>query len=1044
MQGVQQLFHQQERFFKALSPQQQEHQHSFFKIGTEQQEVEIKTLSPMRLGQQMHSGERLTSLHSRLQKEAEKINKWKHQTEMQIQQRERKIQDTQQTIDSQRKSILELQLQNENLSSKLQEEIDGRVEIMKKITATRDMCYLLKDHAANVEERMGKCEANRDELQCLQQDTVFQLQELTSKFNNLRINHTEAEKVLGNKLKESVSELNQVKCDYQNEKVNVEKRLEGLMQQCSEKEMEISKLTGALTDKQAQLSDLEQQCSMLEEHVAKLEDEFKSLQDQLQEASDKIFSRDKEMEKISGELTNTEAQLQKVSDDCEQLESHIGLLKEQHSIEVTKINHQLDTVEEKLNVEKTKTKDISSKHLSAEQRIGELQASINEQEKKYETLIEEKSKVEGEKAAVEAEGVLLKENIMALETEQKSMKDQVSQLRTTVAVLTDAKIHAEEQLSMLEKEKKVTGDEVKVLTNTSAARDKEIKKLQDDLKKAAERQKEAKKQEKELKQQLKTKDAEVDKTSAKLKKVQGDLEEIQTLMASLQRDHEELKDKLNAADLQRSTLQSSLDEVNQEKVSLNDTLKQLEESLKAQDKEAVGKIHQQQESTKALQTELDSNKKSMTKLENRVKSLEKQVAEKTNKIKDLQQDNKTVKKELGIHLKLSNGFEEKAKSLEEEIAQVKKTAEDTKIELSTAKDEVQRVTTDKKQVQAHCEQQIMEMTATLEKYKAENQKIVNQKDKEIEKMRKEHQTSKKQDVQVADLMSQLQSVQQQLEDVKKEKDEMPKTKEYQQQVDMLKKTIEDKEGQLKELRTDLEKAKADALSPTTPKTFSTPKNYSTPKTNAPPSASLHQRHAARRNISRKENMPKTDPMVPLAASTPIQNKTPLQRIIKRPESEPKKRRVAFDMTEKTVEISMDGGDSEANSSTSELMELDPEDLLSGKPRGDQQVPGQASLQVHKSPSHGILKSPAFVRKSPAARFGAQARASPATKTPTPRGSKSYKVHISDSWGKKNKNVKQGPNKTPKSKEQVKKRNKSSERGEELSWFESDTVFGFFE
>lgn len=58
----------------------------------------------------MQSSERLGLLHSRLQQEAEKIRKWKSSTELEIRQKNHQIQTSQQLIDKQQKSLIELQV----------------------------------------------------------------------------------------------------------------------------------------------------------------------------------------------------------------------------------------------------------------------------------------------------------------------------------------------------------------------------------------------------------------------------------------------------------------------------------------------------------------------------------------------------------------------------------------------------------------------------------------------------------------------------------------------------------------------------------------------------------------------------------------------------------------------------------------------------------------------------------------------------------------------------------------------------------------------
>ena len=100
------------------------------------------------------NADRLKDLHSRLHQEAEKIRHWKVSTEIEIKQKDKKLSDAMQTIDTLRKSILELQFQNESVSTKLQEEKSMHQETLQKIVGTRDMCNALKEHMAKLEKSL--------------------------------------------------------------------------------------------------------------------------------------------------------------------------------------------------------------------------------------------------------------------------------------------------------------------------------------------------------------------------------------------------------------------------------------------------------------------------------------------------------------------------------------------------------------------------------------------------------------------------------------------------------------------------------------------------------------------------------------------------------------------------------------------------------------------------------------------------------------------------------------------------------------------------
>lgn len=55
-------------------------------------------------------GERLSQLHARLQQEAEKIRQWKTATEMDLKQKDAQLQEALHTVDTQRRTLVELQV----------------------------------------------------------------------------------------------------------------------------------------------------------------------------------------------------------------------------------------------------------------------------------------------------------------------------------------------------------------------------------------------------------------------------------------------------------------------------------------------------------------------------------------------------------------------------------------------------------------------------------------------------------------------------------------------------------------------------------------------------------------------------------------------------------------------------------------------------------------------------------------------------------------------------------------------------------------------
>lgn len=99
---------------------------------------------------------RLSNLHTQLYSEAEKIRQWKSEKEMEVKQKERSLSDAIQTIDNLRKSIIELQFQNDEYNTKLSEKEKEKEETEQKLNTVRGMATVLRDQMVQLEGHIEK------------------------------------------------------------------------------------------------------------------------------------------------------------------------------------------------------------------------------------------------------------------------------------------------------------------------------------------------------------------------------------------------------------------------------------------------------------------------------------------------------------------------------------------------------------------------------------------------------------------------------------------------------------------------------------------------------------------------------------------------------------------------------------------------------------------------------------------------------------------------------------------------------------------------
>ncbi|KAM3654111.1 LOW QUALITY PROTEIN: uncharacterized protein VK521_017370 [Ammospiza maritima maritima] len=112
-----------------------------------EKENRFKLFMPPRLsaGQVSAGRSQMNELFSKLYKESEKIKQWKLTVETELNQKERKLQENRKITEAQKKAIQELQIENEKLHLKLEDEICENKDLLEEAAASRHLCNLLKE-----------------------------------------------------------------------------------------------------------------------------------------------------------------------------------------------------------------------------------------------------------------------------------------------------------------------------------------------------------------------------------------------------------------------------------------------------------------------------------------------------------------------------------------------------------------------------------------------------------------------------------------------------------------------------------------------------------------------------------------------------------------------------------------------------------------------------------------------------------------------------------------------------------------------------------
>ncbi|XP_076806932.1 uncharacterized protein LOC143450322 [Clavelina lepadiformis] len=198
-----------------------------------------------------------------LQAEAEKIRNWHVQAEMTTKQLEKSVQNLTQTVESQRKSLVEVQMENESLSTKMQEEINKRVACLQKVDATREMCNLLKTQACELEGTLNYCQDLKSEIEFDNADRKLVFQKLASDFNAMSDAFKKEKETHNETVEAFKKQLNDEHAKHVEIASSQTRKISDCLQLVSQNDITIEVLTHSLSDTNNNLTELEKNYNLL-------------------------------------------------------------------------------------------------------------------------------------------------------------------------------------------------------------------------------------------------------------------------------------------------------------------------------------------------------------------------------------------------------------------------------------------------------------------------------------------------------------------------------------------------------------------------------------------------------------------------------------------------------------------------------------------------------------------------------------------------------------------------------------------------------------
>ncbi|XP_058487832.1 synaptonemal complex protein 1 isoform X3 [Solea solea] len=681
-------------------------------------------------------------LYAKLLDEFEKIKCWKVKADSDTVQKERRLQENKRTMETQRKTILELQFANESISTKLEEQTSENEDLRNKDNATRNLCNILKHTFQRSAEKMHLFESEREETHHLFMENSERIQKIVAVFESLRI-QVETDQQEMRKVNEGLLQFEEMKDKYCAEYKLKEEEVAGLQTKLERKENELQKIHLDLHETQKHCKQLQYETDQQYKLLKSSESDRETLLQKLHTAEHDYEKTQKKYEASATAMEQRKAEYAQILQSKDLSLQELNKLKNQQAEKQEQFQTTIKELQNALALEIQRSRETN----------GELMANIKELERTNTLLcetMEQSTNKDGHIKTLEDELDIKSKSI-------ESLKGKIHESEVIVKELT----------AMLLKKTKEA--EIALSENDLMKKECEAaEKAQEDLKKFAVA--EIKMQ--ELEEQLLT----------EIKKNQEEEEHLRRDITLHEVKYEELLSSFNELLSEKMALQQQLD-------SGSSNVKETEANMKASEEKTVKltrEIQRFEEENQSLRKEVNSLKTQVQgkcqktetlekKLGENCEHLQEKITEKEKQIKTMETKVNNLRKKIENKLKVQEEYQKENKMLKKQIANAAATTKHLENQISSLQDEshnLRRLHEEEQQkllkdlehkmssaieldnevqklrltaveaiknredVELKCQHKIADMVTLMEKHKSQCDRMVEEKDAELDKNKK--------------------------------------------------------------------------------------------------------------------------------------------------------------------------------------------------------------------------------------------------------------------------------------------------------------------
>ncbi|XP_050176315.1 synaptonemal complex protein 1 [Myiozetetes cayanensis] len=556
--------------------------------------------------------ETMNELYSKLYKEAEKIKQWKLSVESELNQKERKLQENRNIIEAQRKTIQELQFENEKLHLKLEDELCEKKDLLKESTASRHLCNLLKETCTHFTEKTDRYEQEREETRQLYEELHSNVERMTAAFEELRVQAENDRLEMSFKLKEEAEKMDKFKRECKLEVSQKAEQISVLITQSDEKDDVIRDIQAQLQESQNQIAGLIEEKSkreMFKESQANQE----RLRSELEEAKTSLQKAEVTQKSLENEFQTTVKTLIQVTEEKEAQEEECKKTKALHAALTAEFEASIASLKSLLQKEQNRSEkyEDKSKLLTLELRnksaeLEEMTKLKCDKEMQLEELSETLKEIHDLKVQLTGTAEKERDYLNQLSTLKTDLEQEMLKNEELTVCINKLSLEKEQ----IAQEKSAVAAELKDLQESH----KESKKKEEDAKQLVENLEEENGQLRNELESLKEKMAKAgEEIESKLDEREEDVNNLKKQVESkaryieeLQQENKGLKKKITAESKKSSIYEGKVNKLQLELENMN---KQHKETVDSYQKEIEtkkineNKLHEEVEKLKLLYDE---------------------------------------------------------------------------------------------------------------------------------------------------------------------------------------------------------------------------------------------------------------------------------------------------------------------------------------------------------------------------------------------------------------------------------------------------------